>query len=73
MMKISAVYKIVNTITNDFYVGSSKDVKRRKYQNKYYNQLCSYNGEALTLNALSARFRRAGIEYPTTEAKKYLL
>ena len=28
-MKISAVYKITNTITGDFYVGSSKDVKRR--------------------------------------------
>ena len=29
MEKISAVYKIVNTVTGDFYVGSSKDVKRR--------------------------------------------
>ena len=28
-MKICAVYKIINTITNDFYIGSSKDVKRR--------------------------------------------
>ena len=28
-MKISAVYKITNTITNDFYIGSSKDVKSR--------------------------------------------
>lgn len=28
-MKISAVYKIINTITGDFYVGSSKDVKSR--------------------------------------------
>ena len=28
-MKISAVYKITNTITGDFYIGSSKDVKRR--------------------------------------------
>lgn len=27
--KISAVYKIVNTVTGDFYVGSSKDVERR--------------------------------------------
>ena len=27
--KISAVYKITNTITGDFYVGSSKDVKQR--------------------------------------------
>lgn len=29
MNKISAVYKIVNTITGDSYVGSSKDVKQR--------------------------------------------
>ena len=28
-MKISGVYKITNTITGDFYIGSSKDVKRR--------------------------------------------
>ena len=28
-MKISAVYKITNTITGDFYVGSSKNVKKR--------------------------------------------
>ena len=28
-MKISAVYKIINTITGDFYIGSSNDVKRR--------------------------------------------
>lgn len=26
---ISAVYKIINTITGDFYIGSSKNVKRR--------------------------------------------
>ena len=28
-MKICAVYKITNTITNDFYIGSSKNVKKR--------------------------------------------
>ena len=28
-MKISAVYKITNTVTGDFYIGSSKDVKER--------------------------------------------
>ena len=170
-MKISAVYKITNTVTGDFYIGSSKDVKRRwrehkkpsvwkkcpnnpmyldmknygadkfefqvieevkseslkeaeqkfieilkptynsnrakglnierykeyqieyyqqnrenkkeyyqqnrekriEYQNKYHNQLCSYNGETITINTLSARFYRAGIEHPTKEAKKYLL
>lgn len=28
MEKISAVYKIVNEVTGDFYIGSSVDVKR---------------------------------------------
>ena len=45
----------------------------RKSCNKYQNQLCFYNGETLTLNALYQRFRRAGIDHPTLEAKKYLL
>ena len=137
MEKISAVYKIINTITNDFYIGSSKDVRRRwvshkcksvwnnnpnnpmyqdmikygtdkfafeilaeveidklketeqkfietlkptynninakgwdierrkethrKSSNKYNNQLCFYNGETLTLQALRKRFRRKGL------------
>ena len=170
-MKISAVYKITNTITGDFYIGSSKNVKERwahhkipsrwkqcpnnpmyidmrqygvdkfvfevlaevevdslketeqefietlkptynnynangfdverykeykkeyrktdkykkaqkqyqktdkykKYKKQYHNQLCSYNGETLTLVALCSRFRRAGVEHPTQEAKKYLI
>ena len=161
-MEICAVYKITNTVTNDFYIGSSKDVKHRwiahkrpsrwkehannpmyidmqkygvdkfdfqilevvepeqlkdaeqkfietlkptynsnrangwdferykEYQkeykksekgkesnkkscNKYNNQLCLYNGETLTLNALSMRFMRQGIQHPVIEAKKYLL
>ena len=29
MGKISAVYKIVNTVTGEFYIGSSVDVKKR--------------------------------------------
>ena len=162
MKKIIGIYKITNTVTNDFYIGSSKDVKRRwkehkcqskwnecpnkqmyqdmqkygvdkfefeilaeveveklkemeqqfietlkptynnyrangwdierykeygkeyqksnkgkeshrKASKKYDNQLCFYNGETLTLCALSARFRKQGITHPTTEAKKYLL
>ena len=165
-MKISGVYKITNTVTGDFYIGSSKNVKLRwsvhkcpstwkkcpnnplylnmkkygvdkfefqileeteskclkeaeqkfienmkpiynsnrangwdferykesqkeynkeyhksveykeshkKSNKKYNNQLCYYNGKALTLNALAARFYRAGIENPTLEAKKYLI
>lgn len=161
-MEICAVYRITNTITGDFYIGSSKDVKRRwaahkcqskwkqypnnpmyldfqkygidkfvfeiieeaepehlkeaeqefietlkptyndknakgfdverrkethrkanrkynktdkrkKVSKKYQNQLCSYNGETLTLQALRMRFKRKGIPHPTTEAKKYLI
>ena len=148
-MKISAVYKITNTVTNDFYIGSSKNIKHRwanhkcpsslkkhpnnpmyldmrkygtdkfvfeviaevepeelkvteqkfietlkptynsnrangwnidkykEYQKEFYKeynkQLCSYNSELLTLCALSKRFRKAGIEHPQIEAKKYLL
>ena len=166
-MKISGVYRITNTITGDFYIGSSKNVKRRwaahkwpsrwnecpnnpmyldmqkygldkfefeilaeveieklketeqqfietlkptynninakglnverkkeyhksdkykEYQEeyrktdkckeshrKYDNQLCFYNGETLTLNALRNRFRRKGLSNQTAEAKKYLL
>lgn len=45
----------------------------RKDSNKYNNQLCCYNNETITLAALSTRFRRAGIEHPTIEAKKYIL
>ena len=29
MKKISGIYKITNTVTGDFYIGSSKDVKQR--------------------------------------------
>ena len=46
---------------------------KRKANNKYKHQLCSYNGEILTLNALYQRFQKAGIEHPVQEAKKYLL
>ena len=162
MEKISGIYKITNTVTGDFYIGSSKDAKRRwrehkcqsrwnecqnnpmyqdmqkygtdkfefqiiaevevdklkeaeqrfietlnptynscnakgldferrkeanrkyskeynksdkfkEYQKQYYNQLCFYNGETMTLHALSMRFIKKGISNPTQEAKKYLL
>ena len=143
MNKISGVYKITNTVTNDCYIGSSINIKqrwiyhkcpsqwkekpnkklyidfqqygldkfkfeilektynlkereqyyidllkpvynnyrakdldierRKEFQKKYYNQICFYNGEKLTLKALTIRFYRAGIEHPTLEAKKYLL
>ena len=46
---------------------------RKKANNKYYSQLCCYNGETLTLNALRIRFKRRGIINPIAEAKKYLI
>ena len=149
MEKISGIYKITNTITGDFYIGSSKNVNERwashkctstwknypnkqlyqdmqkygldkfefqiiaeveakklkemeqqfietlkptynnyrangwdierykeyqkEYQKQYENQLCYYNGETLKLYALVMRFRRAGIEHPVVEAKKYII
>ena len=51
----------------------NKTDKCKKSQKQYYNQLCVYNGETLTLNALSMRFRRMGIDHPTLEAKKYII
>ena len=82
MNKISGIYKITNIITGDFYIGSSKDVKKRWYKTyreyylnrnkEYNNRLCLYEGKTLTLNALDMRFRRQGIAYPYKEAKKYL-
>ena len=50
-----------------------KSDKWKEHQREYYNQLCCYNGENLTLTALSLRFKKAGIEHPTKEAKKYLV
>ena len=143
--KIIGVYKITNTVTNDFYIGSSNNVKRRwrehkyyikcknhpnnqmyqdmqkygvdkfdfqileeveiaylkekeqwfiekmhptynnnrangmdieinkKKQKKYNNQLCYYDDEILTLNALRQQFKKYGVENPSKEAKKYLI
>ena len=33
-MKISGVYKITNIVTNDFYIGSSKNIKKRWAEHK---------------------------------------
>lgn len=55
---------------------------KRKYQQsekfkeairKYHSQLCEYNGETLTLNALAQRFQRMKIPHAVLEAKKYLI
>ena len=54
------------------YLNEHKEY-HKEYQKEYQSQLCFYNDQILTLNALSLRFRRAGIDHPTLEAKKYLL
>ena len=57
----------------DYQKEYHKSDKCKKYQKEYHKQLCFYNGETLTLNALSKRFRRRGLFNPMQEAKKYLI
>ena len=47
MNKISAVYKITNTVTGDFYIGSSNDVKRRWKEHKCPSYLKNYPNNQL--------------------------
>lgn len=47
-----------------------KDLAKKKAN---YSRLCFYEGETLTLAALSKRLCRQGILHPTLEAKKYLI
>ena len=80
---LNPTYNNINAKGMDFerYKKSQKEYREsdkrkeshKKAQNKYDNQLCSYNGETLTLHALSMRFERKGLSNPTQEAKKYLL
>ena len=57
----------------EYHKQYNKSDKFKEYHKQYDNQLCNYNGETLTLNALSKRFQRKGINNPTAEAKKYLI
>ena len=66
-------YTVVEiTIPTKQGVERIKETKREVLK-KYFNRLCLYNGETLTLRALTARFRRAGIKHPFAEARKYLV
>ena len=58
---------------SDKYKEYEKSDKRKESRKEYDNQLCFYNGEAMTLCALRKRFKRRGITHPTIEAKKYLM
>ena len=67
-------YKEYHKEYNKEYQKSEKGKEsQRKAQNKYKNQLCSYNGQTITLQALRMRFLRQGIPHPVLEAKKYLI
>ena len=57
----------------EYHKEYQKSDKFKEYQKEYRNQLCCFNGQTITLNALSKRFRRKGISNPTQEAKKYLI
>lgn len=50
-----------------------RDIEYKTQLKNWRNQLCYYNGDTITLSALSQRFRKAGIPNPTKEAKKYLV
>ena len=56
----------------EYHKQYNKSDKFKEYHKQYYNQLCNYNGETLTLNALRQRFKSQGINHPTIEAKKYI-
>ena len=45
----------------------------RQQMKQHQNQLCYFNGQTLTLEALRNRFRSHGIPHSQLEAKKYLL
>ena len=49
-MKISAVYKITNTVTGDFYIGSSKNVKSRWADHKKPSVWKKYPNKQLYLD-----------------------
>ena len=57
MSKISAVYKITNTITGDFYIGSSKDVKQRWAAHKKPSTWNRYSNNQMYLD-----MRKYGVE-----------
>ena len=68
-----SVYGRLNKREYDKKRYKEKANKIRQQQKQYHNQQCLYENELLSLNTLSTRFSRQGIEHPTQEAKKYLI
>ena len=54
------------------YYEAHRDEELAKMKD-YYSRLCLYEGETLTLKALSSRFTRQGIPHARLEAKEYLI
>lgn len=56
--KISGIYKIINTITGDFYIGSSKNVKQRWRSHKSLSKWNEYPN-----NKMYQDMKRYGMDY----------
>ena len=56
-MKISGIYKITNTVTGDFYIGSSKNVKLR-----WANHKCKSTWKRCKNNQMYIDMRKYGID-----------
>ena len=56
-MKIIGIYKITNTVTGDFYIGSSKNVKRRLNEHK-----CKSRWNQHPNNPMYLDFQKYGLE-----------
>ena len=50
MKKISGIYKITNTVTGDFYIGSSKNVKHRWANHKSPSRWKQYKNNSMYLD-----------------------
>ena len=55
--KISCIYKITNTVTGDFYIGSSKNVKRRWKEHK-----CKSKWNRYPNNPMYQDMRKYGVD-----------
>ena len=71
--QVKQYYKANKEQYKEYHKSDKYKKSHRKASNKYNNQLCYFNGKPITLCALVAHFRKAGITHPTAEAKKYLI
>ncbi len=57
-MKIIGVYKITNTVTGDFYIGSSKNIKERWIKHKCLSKWKEYPNNPMYLD-----MKKYGLDY----------